>query len=194
MGEPIGRRFSVLKGHCSSRAIEIRTKVLPLLILQVIACAIVSFAAPPNPYPNELIRLRFYAKYMAPLRPNISDLKTVVRVMGSDEGLQLKDWRILPLYSCPDPTTTCPAANRLASIDVSPKHRVSMLGVKFSPAFKHSSGGVSEINVTCDVYKDDFGLEYWIYSADFASGKKGDLLEIVYGPNKQIEQKAKSSQ
>jgi hypothetical protein len=69
-----------------------------------------------------------------------------------------------------------------------------MLGVKFSPEFIHSYGGVSEINITCDVYKDNFGLEYWIYSADFASGKKGDLLRIVYGPNKQIEQKTDSSQ
>jgi hypothetical protein len=183
-----------LKNYGFHRAVKIPEKILFLLIFPVVAYASVLLAASPNPYPNELNGFMFYAKYMAPLLPYISDHETVVRIMGSGEGLQLSDWRIVPLYACPDPTTTCSDPKRLASIDVSPKRRVSMLGAKFSPAFIHSYGGVSEINVTCDVYKDDFGLEYWIYSADFASGKKGDLLRIVYGPNKQIEQKTDSSQ
>jgi hypothetical protein len=47
-------------------------------------------------------------------------------------------------------------------------------------AFSHSYGGVSEINITCDVYSDKFGLQYWIVSGDFPSYKKGDLFKIEY--------------
>jgi hypothetical protein len=65
-----------------------------------------------------------------------------------------------------------------------------MLGVKFPATFTHSLGGVSEINVSCDVYSDRFGLQYWIYSEDWRAGKKGDLEEIVYGPSEEAEQQA----
>jgi hypothetical protein len=62
-----------------------------------------------------------------------------------------------------------------------------MLGVKFPAAFTHSLGNVSEVNVLCDVYKDSFGLQYWLYAEDFAAGKKGDLMEIEYGPSRRKE-------
>jgi hypothetical protein len=60
--------------------------------------------------------------------------------------------------------------------------------MKFPAAFTYSSGGVSEINVTCDVYSDDFGLEYWLYAEDSDVAKKGDLMRIVYGPSKRVKQ------
>lgn len=190
MREQNRRRLSVLKGCRFNLFLKIYQKGLVLLIFPVFAYASVSLASSPNPYPNELNGFTLYAKYMAPLLPYVSDHETVVRVMGSGEGPQLSEWRIVPLYSCPDPTTTCSDPKRLASIEVSPKFRVSMLGVKFPSAFRHSFGSVSEINVTCDVYEDDFGLEYWVYSEDAARVKKGDLMSIKYGPSKQIKQKS----
>jgi hypothetical protein len=39
----------------------------------------------------------------------------------------------------------------------------------------------------CDVYSDSFGLKYWLYAEDSAVGRKGDLMEIEYGPNRRIE-------
>jgi hypothetical protein len=45
------------------------------------------------------------------------------------------------------------------------------------------SGTQCEINVTCDIYKDNSGLQYWLLAEDSPTGKKGDLLEIVYGPS-----------
>jgi hypothetical protein len=96
----------------------------------------------------------------------------------------LKDWRIVPLYSCAEDVVTCSHGarnDRLAFIEVTPLHRVSLRRFKFPSAFSRSSGGVSEINVTCDVYTDDFGLQYWIVSRDFPTYRKGDLLGIRYG-------------
>jgi hypothetical protein len=62
-----------------------------------------------------------------------------------------------------------------------PKHRVSLRRIKLPSMFSHAYGGVSEMNVTCDIYSDDFGLEYWVLSDDFQSYRKGDLLMIRYG-------------
>jgi len=53
--------------------------------------------------------------------------------------------------------------------------------VKFPRAFVHCHASVSEINVSFDVYRDKFGLEYWLHEEDSKSGKKGDLFPIVYG-------------
>jgi len=56
-----------------------------------------------------------------------------------------------------------------------------MWNVKFPRAFVHCHASVSEINVSFDVYRDKFGLEYWLHEEDSKSGKKGDLFPIVYG-------------
>ena len=64
-----------------------------------------------------------------------------------------------------------------------------MLGVRFPAVFRHSVGGVSEINVSCDIYTDKFGLEYWLFSDDSAVAKKGDLMQIVYGPSKRLQRR-----
>jgi hypothetical protein len=140
-------------------------------------------------YPNELPHFRFYAKYLDPLRPYVSDRAAVVRVLGSTQGVELSHWRIQPLFvgKGRDSTVRAEVVGRLASLNIRPKQRVSMLGIKFPPAFSSSMGGVSEINVSCDVYSDRFGLQYWIYSEDWRDGKKGDLHEIVYGPSEEVE-------
>jgi hypothetical protein len=142
-------------------------------------------AATPKPYPNELNGMRFYACYLAPLCPLRSDTKQVEQVLGSDQRLQSKDWKIAVLYSCKEDALTCshgPRNDPLDTIVITPNHRVSMSHVKFPPAFAVSYGGVSEINVTCAIFSDAFGLEYWVVSSDFGSYKKGDLLMIRYGP------------
>jgi hypothetical protein len=65
---------------------------------------------------------------------------------------------------------------------------VSLQRFKFPAVFSRSYGGVSEINVTCDIYADEFGLEYWIVSKDFPQHRKGDLLMIHYGPRRATDQ------
>jgi hypothetical protein len=140
-------------------------------------------------YPNELPHFKFYAKYLDPLRPYTSDYASVVRVLGSDQGIELSHWRIQPLFvgEGRDSTVRAEVVGRLASLNIRPKQRVSILGTRFPSTFSRSMGSVSEINVSCDVYSDRFGLQYWIYSEDWRNGKKGDLREIVYGPSKEVE-------
>jgi hypothetical protein len=145
-------------------------------------------------YPNELPHFKFYAKYLEPLSPYVSDRAAVVRVLGSTQGVELSHWRLQPLFVGEGSTSNGYAGaqgvtGRLASVVVIPKHRVSMIGIRFSSAFSRSLGNVSEINVSCEVYSDSSGLQYWIYSEDWHGGKKGDLEEIVYGPSKEIERK-----
>ena len=141
------------------------------------------YGASPNPYPNEINGLKFYQQFLKPLTPRKSDKAQVVQVLGSDHGLELKDWRINALYSCAEDSLTCshgPRNDLLDTIVVTPRNRVSLQSFNFPVAFSHSYGDVSEINITCDVYADDFGLEYWIASRDFPSHSKGDLLMIHY--------------
>jgi hypothetical protein len=145
-----------------------------------------------NPYPNELRGFKFYVKYLRRLTPYVSDHEEVVRVLGgSAQVIAAGSWQILPLYVGTGNTVNGHAwahdiSGRLESIEITPKQRVSMLHVKFPAAFTHSWGSVSEINVECDVYRDKFGLAYWIFSEDSSVGKKGDLMEISYGPSERL--------
>ncbi|HKF50368.1 MAG TPA: hypothetical protein VKB38_23600 [Terracidiphilus sp.] len=146
-------------------------------------------AATPNPYPNELKGLKFYARYLSPLRPLQSNQMEVEQVLGSKQGKELKDWKVVPLYSCKEDFLTCshgPGNDPLDTIEITPKHRVSLRHVKFPKAFTVSYGSVSEINVACVTYTDAFGLQYWVVSGDFTSHKSGDLLMIEYGPAVQL--------
>jgi hypothetical protein len=154
-----------------------------VLLAGVLAVATLN-AATANPYPNEIKGLKFYERYLSPLQPGQSDTQQVVQVLGSDAGLDLKGWRITALYSCTDSVLACSHGlrnDRLAFVEVTPKRRMSLLHLKFPAAFVRSYGSVSEINVTCDVYTDKHGLQYWIVSGNFPAYKKGDLLKIDYG-------------
>ena len=153
------------------------------IVAALLACSL--YATSPNPYPNEINGLKLYDRYLKPLTPGKSDTAQVVQLLGKNEILELKDWRIRALYSCAEDVLTCsegPRNDILARIEVTPKHRVSLKRFKFPVVFSRSTGGVSEINVTCDIYGDEFGLEYWVLSEDFPSYRKGDLLMIRYGP------------
>ena len=81
-----------------------------------------------------------------------------------------------------------PEKGRLAEIKAIPQKPVSMRDVKFPAAFTHGKGGISEINVICDVYTDAEGLEYWVFADDSKFAKKGDLSHIVYGKSKNAGQ------
>jgi hypothetical protein len=150
-------------------------------------------------YPNELPHFKFYAKYLAPLQPYISEHALVVSVLGSDQRLELTNWRMQPSWVGEGSTVngrpwTKNVIGRLAEVDLRPKRPVSMLKEKFPAKFTHSYGGVSEINVTCDVYSHSFGLQYWVYAEDSAVGKKRDLMRIVYGPSELLEKDVTGSQ
>jgi len=155
------------------------------IVAALLACSL--YATSHNPYPNEIKGLELYDLYLKPLIPGKSDTAQAVQVLGKNGNLKLKDWEIRALYSCAEDFLTCsqgPRNDLLATIEVTPKHRVSLRRFKFPTVFSHSDGSVSEINVTCDVYADEFGLEYWVVSEDFPSHSKGDLLMIRYGPKR----------
>jgi hypothetical protein len=154
-----------------------------LVLIAGMLLAFDSNAAAANPYPNEIAGFKFYERYLAPLSPHNSDEKQVIKVLGSDQGLELKDWKVGAFYSCPKELSDCPHGplGPLYSIEITPKHRVSLRRFKFPQEFSHSYGSVSEINITCDVYTDRFGLQYWVASGDFPSYKSGDLFRIEYG-------------
>jgi hypothetical protein len=136
---------------------------------------------PSNPYPNELPGFKFYAKYLYPLRPLHSVSAQVVTVLGSDGIVEAGRWWILPSFVVEFGSQV--AVNRLHSVTITPRERVSMREVKFPAAFTHVMGGVSEAHAcSCDVYVDRFGLQYWLYQEDYNTDKKGDLFQIVYGP------------
>jgi hypothetical protein len=170
-------------------------RVLSVLVLFILtASAEAQPAHARNPYPNELPGFRFYARYMIPLRPYISDRNSVIRAFGSTNGLELHRWYVWPHFVAEGNVINGHAwardiTGRLATVEIIPRQRVSMAGMKFPRWFKHGVGHVSEINVACDIYGDAFGLQYWLYAADSASGAKGDLMKIVYGPSKRVERR-----
>jgi hypothetical protein len=139
-------------------------------------------------YPNELEQLRVYAQYLEPLIPGTSTSSEVKQVLTVTHDRWDAEWRISPSFSCVADAKTCShggaTSETLFMIELHPLHRVPMGGVRFSNAFKKIYGSVSEINIQCDVYGDQTGLQYWIVAKDSSYGKKGDLYQIVYGFSK----------
>ena len=138
-----------------------------------------------NPYPNELKGFKFYAKYLATLRPGISSENAVRNVLGDTGAVQRNGWTINTSYAVKSGhPVSYPALGPLAEIILRPDGVVPMGAVEFPPSFAHCHSSVSEINISFDVYNDRFGLEYWLHQEDSKWGKKGDLYQIVYGPRK----------
>ena len=137
-----------------------------------------------SPYPNELKGFKFYAKYLAPLRPGVSGEEAVRRVLGDTTAVQRNGWTIITTYAMKSGPVQNPALGPLAEIIVRPGGVIPMGAVKFPPSFTHCHASVSEINISFDVYSDRFGLEYWLHEEDSKWGKKGDLYRIVYGPSR----------
>jgi hypothetical protein len=135
-------------------------------------------------YPNELKGLKFYAKYLAPLRPGVSREEAVRRVLGDTAAAERNGWTIITTYAMKSGPVYNPTLGSLAEIIVRPDTVIPMGAVKFPPSFAHCHTSESEINISFDVYGDRFGLEYWLHEEDSRWGKKGDLYRIVYGPSR----------
>jgi hypothetical protein len=137
-----------------------------------------------NLYPNELPGLKFYSRYLYPLCPLKSMRSQVVKVLGSDGLVEVGQWEIAPGFLAEIPRPNGGGDyNRLGSITIRPKERVSMLGIKFPAAFTHHTAEITEAEGGAfDVYRDRFGLAYWIRAGNTVAGENGDLLQIEYGP------------
>jgi hypothetical protein len=171
------------------------------IILLILPASAYAQAKPQKLYPNELKNFKFYEQYLAPLRPYVSEHAEVVQTLGSDQGMELSHWRVFVLFVGDYKLNTVNGhlwahniSGRLATLELKPRKRVSMRHVKFPPAFTHSLGSVSEINISCDVYSDDSGLEYWIYSENSYVGRKGDLMSIKYGPSERLKREIEGDQ
>jgi hypothetical protein len=130
---------------------------------------------------------RLYAKYIAPLQPGLSGRNSVRRVLGDTAAVKRNSWTIIPTYTMKSRPVYNPTLGPVYQIIVKPDGVIPMGAVKFSPAFTHCHSSESEINISFDVYRDGFGLEYWLHAEDSNWGKKGDLYNIVYGELRQSD-------
>lgn len=137
-----------------------------------------------SPYPNELKGFKFYANYLAPLRPGVSGKEEVRRALGDTAAVKRNGWTIFTSYAMKSGPVYNPMLGPLAEIVVRPDGVIPFGAVRFPPSFDHCHTSLSEINIPFDVYSDRFGLEYWLHEEDSKSGKKGDLYQIVYGPSR----------
>lgn len=154
-------------------------------------CALVvvaSFAGagvrPHSRYPNELQGFRFYAEYLAPLEPGLSDEEAVRRALGDSAAVRRNGWTINTTYSMKGGPAYNPTPGPLAEIILRPDGVIPMAAVKFSPRFAHCHSSLSEFNISFEVYSDMSGLQYWLHEEDSKWGKQGDLFRIVYGPKR----------
>ena len=167
--------------NTSMRDLAVR-RPLTCLALLVTAFAVAKSASH-NPYPNELKGFKFYKKYLNPLRPGFSDEEAVRRVLGGTGPVKWNGWTVFTYYSTRGGPVINPVLGPLAGIEVRPNGVIPFGAVKFPPSFDHCHTSVSEINISFDVYRDTFGLEYWLHEEDSKWGKKGDLYKITYGPS-----------
>jgi hypothetical protein len=124
---------------------------------------------------------RFYGQYLAPLQPGLSSRNSVRRVLGDTAAVKRNGWTIIPNYTTKSGPVYNPRLGPLYQVAIRPDGIIPMGAIKFSSAFTHCHSIVSEINISFDVYRDGFGLEYWLHAEDSKWGKKGDLYHIVYG-------------
>lgn len=163
----------------------------------------------PLRYPNELQDYEFYrtAKWNS-LEPLVSTMDNVRKVMGrpdeandnaaytrpypGDAAAQepvfryrlSRQWDVLFYFatSCPWKLHPDVPRNRLCSIDLIPRKRVSFRAVHFSPVF--AKRHVTAVDAAWDEYSDGTGLRYEIYTTKPPYGVEipGDLDRISYGP------------
>ena len=160
-------------------------------------------------YPNELPDFRFYetAKWKT-LEPLISTMEDVRKVLGEpaeandvsqytkpypgdDKAKQPvftyelnSDWKVLVYFVkyCFQGYVPLPNElnNKLCSIDLVPKKRISFKSIVFPTVFEKKT--VSGVDAAWVEYSDKTGLFYEIYTTKTAYGKAmpGDLNRIVY--------------
>lgn len=178
-----------------------------ILVLMIGTCV---WAQDTTAYPNELPEYRFYAN--APwhaLVPAKSTMADVRKVLGDpDEASDMAQyskpypgdtvakepvftytrimsgWEVLVYFTryCDRDHPPNPSGDRVCSIDLVPKKRISFAAVKFPAAFikRH----VTAMDALWDDYADGTGLRYSVYTAKPQYGKEvaGDLNRISYGP------------
>lgn len=135
-------------------------------------------------YPNELSGFRFYARYLSPLQPGISDRESVRRVLGGPAVAPRNGWTLNATYTMKGGPPSNPTLGPLAEIILRPGGVIPMGAVKFPKLFTHCHNSLTEINISFDVYSDTSGLEYWLHKEDSQWGHRGDLYMIVYGPRR----------
>jgi hypothetical protein len=160
-------------------------------------------------YPNELRGYEFFrtAKWRS-LRPLISTIDEVRKTLGDpDEANDLsqyarqypgdagakeavwtykvnRNWEILIYFasSCDRRLPKDVPRDRLCTIDLVPRRRISFGAVHFPPAFKKSH--VTAVDAAWDEYSDGTGLRYEVYTTKtpYGADVPGDLNRISYGP------------
>ena len=165
-----------------------------------------------NKYPHELPGFRFYqdAKWKT-LEPLVSSMADVRRVLGSPTKVHDishyakpypgdafaqepvftydtdEDWKILVYFvrycSYDGPDLPESMGNRLCTIELLPKKRISFKKVVFPSGFKKRN--VTGVYGNWDEYKDGTGLAYAVYTGPTTYGDEqpGDLNRIRYGPS-----------
>jgi hypothetical protein len=114
----------------SMRVFALRRPVafLALLFVTILAGAKPTFH---RLYPNELKGLKFYAKYLAPLRPGVSREEAVRRVLGDTAAVERNGWIIITTYAMKSGPLYSPTLGSLAEIIVRPDTVIPMGAVKF---------------------------------------------------------------
>lgn len=166
------------------------------LLFASVACAVQAQVADhKNPYPNELPTLKLFreAKWNS-LRPYVSTDADIRKVLGKpvpvyDEVLRADvpgyqddfDWTIVISVVGNGGDLPDSVVDRLDSLTLYPKRRVSLIGADFSAFMSMSVRNRSGEETT--VYYDKFGLRYVVYAQDAADERfhAGDLKEIIYG-------------
>src|SRR5436309_7536181 len=145
-------------------------------------------------YPNELPSLRFYeASRWKVIEPFVSDEADVLALLGKPEKVYYdegEDWKLIVLYvgegTCDGKPWPSFLMGKVDSIQLIPKRRVSLSGVKFSDSFERSEVHAPHDAAPSYSYADANGLEYDVYNRDARDGSvsAGDLQAILYGPSR----------
>jgi hypothetical protein len=163
-------------------------------------------------FPNELPRFKFYQeskwKSLVPLVSTMADVRSVMgKPLEANDLSQFtkpypgdaaakepvftynynNDWQILVYFVkycfCGAPHLPHALGDRLCSIDLIPKKRMSFEGVKFSTLFKKTH--IIAADAAWNEYADGSGLFYEVYTTrtPYGNERPGDLNRISYGPS-----------
>jgi hypothetical protein len=177
-------------------AIRLSSCSIVLLVTAVLGTTAL-LSAPDDLYPNELAGFQFVgtARWNV-LRPFISTQADAFALLGPPQSYFYDmgdDWKLVITYvgegSCDGKPWPDFLAGRISTIQLIPKRRVSLSGVRFPSAFKKSEPYITHHVVdTLRVYSDAYGLEYELYAEGSKDGSihEGDLKAINYGPSRKL--------
>ena len=165
-----------------------------VLVVACVACLKSGTGQEADPlYPNELPGYQFHARAnWRSLQPLASRPADVTALLGPSQpgGHHFGDrWSLEVHYmaeggSCGGTPFPSDLVGTVVDVELEPIGRVSLLDVRFPPAFHHVvEMGAHDPVGSWHLYRDDFGLEYRVYdeSSDDGTIRVGDLKSIVYG-------------